>query len=162
MIPSAIAEEAVVSSLEAYPSNEASRRAFVRAYAQAFLDYQRRGERLALTTTRHGDEPSQKGYDTAKSRILEGRGDLWLSPAEFGYSQIEVIGQFRRLFEISEFVTSDGEKLHLNLGFLKDIPEQQELRLKAWLSPRSALGFGHFNQWQQELIAIEIIKEDNG
>lgn len=158
MIPSLIAEEAVLASVDAFPKEADERRNFVRAYTQAFLDFQRHGERFAKMTVKHGNPAAQTGYDTAKVRILERNGSLWVSPAEFGYSQTTVDGKYRRSFEVSEFVTSDGTKLHMNLGFLQELPQDTHVRLKAWLSPKNARGFGHFNQWKQELIAIEVLE----
>lgn len=159
MLPSEIAEDAVLSSVNAFPKDANERRGFLRAYTQAFLDFQRHGERFANITVKHGNPAAQNGYDTARKKILERDGSLWISPAEFGYSHTIVDGECKSSFEVSEFVTTDGTKLHLNLGFVNELPQDTPIRLKAWLSPKDAMGFGHFNQWNQELIAIEILKQ---
>lgn len=159
MIPPGIAEEAVLSSVDAYPRDADERRHFLRAYTQAFLDFQRHGDHFAKITVKHGNPAAQNGYDTAKKRILDRNGKLWISPAEFGYSQATIEGKYKRSFEVSEFVTTEGTKLHLNLGFLPELPQDTPIRLKTWLSPKDAIGFGHFNQWNQEVIAIEVLEK---
>ena len=165
VVPLHLAEPAVDESLKAFPEDRQARYMFVAGFCEAFLDSWRYASRLQDFHRNFSEEPWGQGYKAGK--VAREKLEISVSPADFGYTLEVLTGTFRVGFETSEFVVSASERrFHTNLGLEDSIPET-EVTVRAWVSPKSSLGYGHFNQWNQEIILTEVLNpsetgEQNG
>ena len=163
-IPLALAESAVKQAMVAFPDNEKSRRSFMYAFCEAWLDQWRcmaRTSEFPRTTSRDQGytEPSRKlGYEAGLKAVTRDFSDSNISPSDFGYVLKSIEGTYRGRFESSEFeIDATGERFHTNFGFVTELPNGK-VRINVWMSPETEHGFGHFNQWKREIIIVEIEK----
>jgi len=155
-IPLHLAEDAVLAAQKEFPDDKQSRYGFIDAYGMAFLDAWRFGERRDDVQRGFSNAALEKGYAAGKKALNEGAPGFSTSPADFGYLIKELEGQYEHGSERSEFIDrATGERFHLNLGNETRLPDGP-IRMRAYASPESTLGYGHFGQWKREAILIDV------
>jgi len=156
-IPLHLAEQAVGAAREKYPKKKQSRYEFIDGYCEAFLDSWRHASFGGVVDRGPSRDPRGQGYKAGKAAQKDA-DDNMITPADFGYQLRELTGVYQGRFEHSEFVeASSGTRYHVNMGSVKSVPAGK-LTVKAWVSPVSTLGYGHFNQWKQEIILQKVVK----
>ena len=163
-IPLHLAEDAVLAAQKEFPDDKQSRYGFIDAYGMAYLDAWRFGERREDVQRGFPNAALEKGYAAGKKALNEGAPGFSTSPADFGYLIRELEGECTYGSEKSEFVVrATGEHFHLNPGHETRLPAGP-IRIRAYVSPETALGFGHFGQWKREIIVIKVLdpNEDEG
>jgi hypothetical protein len=160
-IPLHLAEDAVIAAQNEYPEDKQSRYGFIDSYCMAFLYSLRFGDQNTNVHLGYSDDARQKGYNAGINALREGSIGTSITPADFGYLIKDLEGEYHGGFEKSEFVVSTtGERYHLNKGNEKRIPAGN-IKIRAYVSPESSLGYGHFNGWKREIIVIQVLDSEN-
>jgi hypothetical protein len=156
-IPLHLAEDAVITAQKEFPDDKQSRYGFIDSYCQAFLDSWRYGDRFNNLQRGASSDSLEKGYTAGRKALREENKASFISPSDFGYLIQDLEGEYTGRFERSEFIANKtGERFHVNLGNEKRLPAGNT-KIRAYVSPETALGFGHFNGWKREIIVIKVL-----
>ena len=162
-IPLHLAEDAVLSAQKEFPDDKQSRYGYIDSYCQAYLDSWRYGYRFNNLQRGASSDALEKGYNAGRKALREEGQASFVSPTDFGYLIQDLEGEYTRRSERSEFIAGKtGERFHLNMGNEKILPTGK-MKIRAYVSPETSLGFGHFGGWKREIILIKVLDpEHNG
>ncbi|CAM2767870.1 hypothetical protein [Rariglobus hedericola] len=158
-IPSVLVEPALAAAKAAFPDDKEKRLNYISGYCEAFLDNFRYGSRIQ-NVYRNSDDVWNSGRNSGLKAFPEIQKNSYISPMDFGYTLQTLTGTYVTGFETGHFLLSETkEKVEIFLGAVDSLPADREIRIKAFVSPESIIGVGHFNAYRRSIIVVQHEKD---